>query len=147
MSTMARIILRMEIKTIYEEIPAPEGFHCYYMVRGIGGSGYVGVHKNHPLFGVDYSNQQFDLDVHGGITYSKMGSKDREHEKEEYYYLGWDANHHCNMEETANNTSYGIPVTRDFIRDETQKLLQQMINYRPQLSRSSPPSPHRLIES
>lgn len=36
------------------------GYHC----------GYVSIPPIHPLFGIHYSDMEFDPDVHGGITYS-----------------------------------------------------------------------------
>lgn len=51
------------------------GMPCL-IVRGPVGAlcGYVGVAEGHPLFGTDYSHIEFDLDVHGGITFSDLCS-------------------------------------------------------------------------
>jgi hypothetical protein len=53
------------------------GYHC----------GYVSIPPVHPLFGIDYTDMEFDPDVHGGITYSG----DRR-EKGTWWY-GFDCNH------------------------------------------------------
>jgi hypothetical protein len=36
------------------------------------GNGYVCVPKEHPLYGIDYSDERvYSLDVHGGVTFSE----------------------------------------------------------------------------
>ena len=49
------------------------GFACF--VRRVDPSGhlcgYVGVPREHPLYGVDFGNLPDDLEAHGGINYAK----------------------------------------------------------------------------
>lgn len=48
-------------------MPYPSGY----------GNGYVLIPKEHPLHGVEYSEEPFNfVDVHGGLTFSKLITKD-----------------------------------------------------------------------
>lgn len=56
--------------------------------------GYVGVSKEHPLYGKSYGDA-YDLmhvDVHGGLTYSGQGTADYG-KKPECWYFGFDCAH------------------------------------------------------
>lgn len=52
------------------------GYECIIMRDGVGGhlAGYVGVAQNHPLWGFhsDAIPNDVGIDVHGGITYSRL---------------------------------------------------------------------------
>lgn len=91
-----------------------------------GGVGYVGIPSTHPLYGKNYEELAGLLDVHGGVTYTGQGSETNKLEDSKLYYIGWDARHHCGMEEMRQNRSYGIQVTLTFLKDETTKLAQQL---------------------
>lgn len=56
--------------------------------------GYVGVKKNHPLYGQVYDD--LDVDVHGGLTYSEYCRSSICHETEDednLYWFGFDCLH------------------------------------------------------
>lgn len=73
------------------------GFDCMVKRHGEFGNlcGYVGVTKKHPMFGVDYSNKKcFDLNVHGGITFSNVCVDDICHPgKNKVFWFGFDCAH------------------------------------------------------
>ena len=123
--------------TYYEKIPtATTGYDVYFFEHRYGGAGYVGVPVSHPLYKINLTEIQdlteahsklvMKIEVHGGITYSSMGTEERK-EDTSLWYIGWDAMHHANMLEMYAKRSYGIPVTKDFLRNETQKLANQLI--------------------
>lgn len=37
--------------------------------------GYIGVPRNHPLYGVDYTSLDSEVEVHGGLTFSREMGK------------------------------------------------------------------------
>ena len=61
--------------------------HCCIIRNYLGAlCGYVGVNKDHPLYGSKYSN----FDVHGGITFFGNGIEGM---KPDYWYFGFDCCH------------------------------------------------------
>jgi len=53
--------------------------------------GYVGIPKEHKFYGIDYSNIESDIYVHGGLTYS---NNDEAYPiKSDLWWLGFDAAH------------------------------------------------------
>lgn len=52
--------------------------------------GYVGIAKEHPLYGKDYDDFP-DLDVHGGVTFSEEGDGKRWFKG--YWWVGFDCAH------------------------------------------------------
>lgn len=68
----------------------PQGYRC----------GYVAIPKGHPLFGMDWENEETEaLDVDGGITY---GEGD-----EDIWVLGWDAGHGWHLPDPSLQTELG----------------------------------------
>ena len=62
----------------------------YLVLRGpVSINAYLGIPDNHPMAGMDYDD--IDLDVHGGLTFSKIG--DGETWPKGYYWFGWDYAH------------------------------------------------------
>jgi len=70
------------------------------IVRNSLGSwcGYVGVNNTHPLYGLNYSSIEQDLNVHGGLTYSDKCTGSVCHTPEpgrtdDIWWLGFDCAH------------------------------------------------------
>lgn len=99
------------------------GLPCL-IVRGPWGflCGYVGVSKGHPSFGKKYHNvdSKFDIDVHGGLTYSdhcqpgpenkSICHKVESDEDDNVWWLGFDCGH-------ALDISPGIPEDMRVLQD------------------------------
>jgi hypothetical protein len=58
--------------------------------------GYVGVPKDHPLFGKDYGD--VDADVHGGLTYAGHGDYPVE---SNLHWFGFDCAHYMDAKDTS----------------------------------------------
>jgi hypothetical protein len=105
--------------------------------------GYVGVDETHPLFGVGYMDveERFDIDVHGGLTYSNAcdGDEDRgichvpgPGEPESLWWLGFDCGHAFDL--VPRMTGKGLSpfsdhdVYRDvdYVTAETMRLAAQI---------------------
>ena len=75
------------------------GFKCRVLDSPFGGlNGYVAVPPGHPVHGMSYWD--FDLDVHGGVTYAEFGDDKIHKESGEVlwpdptlYWLGFDTAH------------------------------------------------------
>lgn len=105
--------------------PDDTKYHAFIIHCAIGGNGYVGVTQNHPLYGKHYDDLQ-GFKVHGGITYSQMGDPEkRKMERADFWY----AMHHANVDDMIANRSYGELVTQDFLRHETEGLLNEIISH------------------
>lgn len=63
--------------------------------QGGWGNGYVAVPKGHPCYGMDYDNihSTYDIDVHGGITWSNNHIQDQPAETIGMWILGFDTLH------------------------------------------------------
>lgn len=81
------------------------GLPCLIVRNSMGAlCGYVGVSEGHPLFGLDYSSTEADIEVHGGLTFSdrcRPGSDEgrgichvpEAGEPDHVWWLGFDCNH------------------------------------------------------
>lgn len=78
------------------------------------GNGYVGIPEGHPWYGKHYLDLE-DVDVHGGITYSEIGT----YEGRNYWVIGFDTGHYSDDISTW---------TKDRVREETINLYQQALN-------------------
>jgi len=54
--------------------------------------GYVGVKEDHPLWGVE-TEQLFDLEVHGGVTYAQETRGNGYPSDGNYFWIGFDCAH------------------------------------------------------
>jgi hypothetical protein len=75
--------------TIYADWEDGE-FRCLVMRGPSSLCGYVGVKPGHVIFGKEYDD--IPVDVHGGLTFSRLGDKDDNWPKG-YYWIGWDYGH------------------------------------------------------
>lgn len=72
------------------------------------GNGYVGVTKESPLYGLDYSKIDENIDVHGGLTYSgKQGN---------FWLFGFDTLH-----------IYSRSMNKDKVKKEAFYLYYQIV--------------------
>lgn len=69
---------------IMKELGIETEWHC----------GYVGVSKGHPLFERDYRDEDIDISVHGGLTFSNFLSNIDQKFDSEIYYFGYDCRHY-----------------------------------------------------
>jgi hypothetical protein len=75
------------------------GFKCRVLDSPFQGyNGYVAVQKNHPIFGLSYND--FDINVHGGITFADFGKDELDSKSgemlwpnPELYWIGFDTAH------------------------------------------------------
>lgn len=82
------------------------------------GNGYVSITKDHKFYGLSYMDDKLqEIDVHGGLTYSEQEG--------DYWTFGFDTSHYS---DTAENW------TKDRVRDEAIKLLQQLTGQRQELT-------------
>jgi len=118
-------------------------YHCLIVFQAHGHRcGYVGVNKDELIVNDEELEK---LEVHGGVTYLKDGHK--EHEKEDYRYVGFDCGHYFDkpdvecMKEYFPNNDYAqrmaqdflklssngsIVKTQEFVEDEIMKLVEQL---------------------
>ena len=68
------------------------GFKYYIITFGTHPCSYIEIPKNHKLYYKDYMDIEEEIEVHGGLTYSKnylMGVD----ESGLHWYIGWDYGH------------------------------------------------------
>ena len=72
-----------------------KGLRCVVVFTSMGHRcGYVGVPKEHILYGKSYSDIIEDLDVHGGITYSEGNNNYPVTADDKLWWLGFDLAHY-----------------------------------------------------
>lgn len=111
-----------------EQIFHSNGFKCVASINVMGvHCGYVGVPKDHVLYGVDcFSNQfrNYGLSCHGGITYSG----DANHlnlEDDELWYIGFDCGH------AYDERDFGAAFKAfSGMKEQTNMILSEMLNRR-----------------
>lgn len=109
------------------------GMPCFVKRNNFGSwCGYVGLSKDHPLYGISYDDvyAKVDIDVHGGLTYSDFWDL-KKSESGEIYWVGFDCCH-------SNDFSPGIKIfgilnsdnyrTMEYTKDETENLAVQLLN-------------------
>lgn len=93
------------------------GFRC----------GYVGVPKDHPLYGTDYNDLPYEC--HGGLTFSGDHASNQNND---CWWLGFDCYHHNDLAIPKNphyriNTG-GIHRTLDFCEENCEDLAEQIVS-------------------
>lgn len=87
-------------------------------------NGYLGVPKSHKAYGLDYDN--WDVDVHGGLTYSCHHSSytlGDFPESMDIWWFGFDCAHYDDFIPEINNQMPGTTYKdRDFVYQELEKL-------------------------
>lgn len=73
---------------------AHKNLDCVVMHLGTHRCGYVGVPKDHPLYGKSYkeADEKYDIYAHGGLTFSESNSK-YPIEKKDTWWFGYDCAH------------------------------------------------------
>lgn len=84
--------------------------------------GYVQVPEEHPLYLRPYGD--FEVSVHGGLTF------DCEAEAPfSGYWIGFDCAH--SGDSSPTHSGFGIYRTVLYVRDECERLIRQLIDYKP----------------
>lgn len=121
------------------------GFHCL-LNRGPSGAwcGYVAIPKGHPWHEMDYSDihQMYELEVHGGLTYSEPCQGEICHKtktNDEVWWIGFDCAHagdfcpgtHEALKKLGYNfhTSMDTYKNKEYVIRETIKLCNQVVKY------------------
>jgi hypothetical protein len=78
------------------------------------GNGYVKIPVGHPCYGLDYDtiHNNYDINVHGGLTYSDYDQDDKY-----YWVVGFDTAHY--------NDNIRI-WSKERVEQETQELMNQL---------------------
>jgi len=86
--------------------------------------GYIEVPSNHPLYKKDYD--ECDIDVHGGLTYSRDWGKYPVKSKNDSWWIGFDCAH--SGDATAYYSHNGdIFRTTEYVEKECKKVVDQLI--------------------
>jgi len=97
------------------------------------GNGYVLIPKDHPLYGMGYSNIEVDcLDdfvyIHGGITFSSIVDEDLLKSYSDYLNEG-DIGKHMIGFDTAHAGDNAQKHDYEFVKQETQRLHDLLLHY------------------
>jgi hypothetical protein len=84
--------------------------------------GYVQVPEGHPLYLRPYGN--FEVSVHGGLTFSCEAEAPFSG-----YWIGFDCAHGGDLSPKISNS--GTYRTVLYVRDECERLIDQLIDYKP----------------
>jgi len=79
--------------------------------------GYVAIPDDHPLHGVDYTDIDEELEVHGGLTYSRE-SLTVDTNEPYTWWLGFDTNHWGDNQ---------ITQSLKYVEEECKKLIDQIV--------------------
>ena len=115
------------------------GYHCLILRDRDAGylSGYVGIPRTHPLFGVDFSEieaSNVEVNVHGRVEFSgpQVGN---DRGRPEHWYFGFDCDHFNDLSlkdlETMDPVSLAVKrsstyKTVEFVESEVRSLAQQL---------------------
>lgn len=114
--SMVREEIYMEVKRFVVEREFEHcRLKCVVVMRDMGHRcGYVGVNKDHPLYGAFYDDETIsNLDVHGGITYSSDGSGQYPIESD-LWWFGFDCAHYMDLNDHGAALKY-FPHLREQI--------------------------------
>jgi len=122
-------------------------YHCLIVFQAHGHRcGYVGVNKNELIVNDEELEK---LEVHGGVTFLRDGSREYKHEKGNYRYIGFDCGHSYDKVDVKCSKKYFFdndfvkrvildmikideynPLctvkTQEFVEDEIKKLVTQL---------------------
>lgn len=96
--------------------------------------GYVGVAKDHALYGKGYDDIGIDLEAHRGINYASACSGLVCHsvepgEDDDVWWFGFDCGHYNDYQPAGYAREFTSPSgykTLDYVRDECRRLAQQL---------------------
>ena len=104
------------------------GYACMIIQQKRGHlCGYVGIPKKHALFGDRNLFEYYDLDVHGGITFSRMSDPWSGEKTKDVYWIGFDCNHSDDLPlgETCTQSERTYK-DMSYVLTETLKLSSQL---------------------
>lgn len=123
----------------YEWIDDVTGYPCLAKRNVLIGSwcGYVGVYQGHKLHGKTYSEieeEEYEMEIHGGLTYSEESSDDFENgvcskldNNNTIWWLGFDCAHYNDIVPSLTyNTPKATYKDLDFVKAECEKLAKQL---------------------
>ena len=96
--------------------------------------GYVGVNKDNPLYGKPYSelyNLDYDISVHGGLTYSASqlySLYKSENSPKDLWWFGFDCAHFGDANSPDKETCEAIWRDESYVTRECEELAQQIVN-------------------
>ena len=106
------------------------GFKCRVLDSPFQGyNGYVAVPKGHPIHGLSYND--FDINVHGGVTFSDFGEDKPNKEGEilwpnpELYWIGFDTAHYGDWV-GYNPDMGGRKWSVEDVAQETEQMAKQL---------------------
>ncbi len=99
--------------------------------------GYVGVGEDHPYFGKSYEDDDFDLDVHGGVTFADACDEGgrichlaRTGEPDKIWWFGFDCAHYQDLTPGMDSKIRSLigDTYRDveYVKSEIQSLASQL---------------------
>jgi len=107
------------------------GFKCRVLDSPFQGyNGYIAVTKDHPIYGLSYND--FDINVHGGITFTTFGKDEPDKESgevlwpnPELYWIGFDTAHSGDWIGYTPERE-GKRWTIEMVADETEQMAKQL---------------------
>lgn len=107
------------------------GFKCRVLDSPFEGyNGYVAVTKDHPIHGLSYND--FDVDVHGGITFADFGNDEPDKKSgevlwpnPELYWIGFDTAHLGDWVSYSPERE-GKKWTIEMVAHETEQVAKQL---------------------
>jgi len=89
--------------------------------------GYVGVPKDHILYGVDHDDLPAEFhDVHGGLTFSGFR---KEYTNDDLWYFGFDCAHAGDLVPAVFSTCNGTYRTMEYVEKECKKLAEKIAEF------------------
>lgn len=110
------------------------GYNYYILNLGTHPTAYIEITKGSKLYGKSYDEiyeMGCDIDVHGGLTYSRNELMGIESEN---WFIGWDyahCNDYCGYEEDMPESikTYGYKWTTEEIIKECKYVIEQIIDF------------------
>lgn len=98
-------------------------------------SGYVRLTESDELFGTDLVDDDINLRVHGGITYTSFGNPMNYSSNSKYFYIGFDTAHGGDVSPYMVDflkelPSYGTYKDLAYVRKNCKNLINQIKNSR-----------------
>lgn len=103
---------------------------CWW-VNGSHRCGYVEVPEGHPLYKIDYDESRlYSLDVHGGLTFSRLAEKDYPGPGDNWWF-GFDCAHYGDLMMRYDMPDLylqdeGVFRTQEYVEAECERLAEQI---------------------
>ena len=85
--------------------------------------GYVGVPKDHPLFGKDYDD--VDANVHGGLTFSS-GETGKYPVESNLHWFGFDCSHYMDAKDTSIMSPEYLAIHEKYPRIDFEAVVRDL---------------------